>query len=153
MPTDFRTIADLYNSNRFVELVQHPNGIYWLKLRSVSRTKLLRMLCERMGIDHEKIESRRLFVYVYDCKPNTRAIDEFIKDVYEQERSIRRRSEDQLISELYQVKVFDWGGLYQNSLERTIINNYVKRIREWKELNKAIDGEIHLSMQGYVRCS
>jgi hypothetical protein len=33
------------------------------------------------------------------------------------------------------------------------VDNYVKRIQSWEELNGAIEGEIHASMQGYVRCS
>jgi hypothetical protein len=153
MPTDFNTIAGLYSRDRFADLVRHPNGIYWLKLRSVSRTPQLRRLCEKIGIDYEGIPSRQLLAHVYNIEPSEKELDKFIEELYEQERSVRRRNEDQLISELYQMKVFDWGGLYQNSLERTIVDTYVKRIRNWEELNKAIEGEIHASMQGYVRCS
>jgi hypothetical protein len=51
------------------------------------------------------------------------------------------------------MRVFDWGGLYQNSLEQTIVDNYVKRIQSWDELNLAIENQIHVSMRGYVQCS
>jgi hypothetical protein len=153
MPTDFNAILNLYNNNRFAKLVSHPNGIYWLKLRSVSRTQQLRELCEKVGIDCEEIPSRQLFAHVYSCKPDEQAVNEFIEELYERERRVRRENEDQLVSELYQMKAFDWGGLYQNSLERTIVDNYVKRIQSWEELNRAIENEIHASMQGYVRCS
>jgi hypothetical protein len=153
MPTDFDAIAELYNSNRFAELVRHPNGIYWLKLRSISRARQLGQLCEKVGIDCEGIPGRQLLAHVYGWNPDEQKIDELVEELYEQGRSERRRNEDQLVSELYQMKVFDWGGLYQNSLERTIINNYVKRIKSWVELNKAIEGEIHASMRGYVCCS
>jgi hypothetical protein len=153
MPTDFDAIADLYNSDRFAKLVRHPNGIYWLKLRSVSRAQQLRQLCEKVGIDCEGIPSRKLLAHIYSLSPDEQKVDEFIEGLYEQGRSARRKNEDQLISELYQMKVFDWGGLYQNSLERTIVDNYVKRIKTWEELIKAIEGEIHASMRGYVCCS
>jgi hypothetical protein len=153
MPGDFDAISTLYSNNKFVELVQHPNGIYWLKLRSVSRTRQLRQLCDRTGIESEGVPGRQLFAHVYRCEPDGAAVDSFINDLYEQERSVRRKNEDHLVSELYQMKAFDWGGLYQNSLERTIVDNYVKRIQSWEELNGAIESEIHTSMQGYVRCS
>jgi len=153
MPTDFNAIADLYSNDRFAELVRHPNGIYWLKLRSVSRVKQLRQLCEKTGIECEGIPGRQLLAHVYSWGPEEQKITEFIEELYEQERNVRRRNEDRLISELYQMKVFDWGGLYQNSLERTIVDNYVKRIKTWKELDEAIEGEIHASMRGYVCCS
>ncbi len=153
MPTDFDVISTLYSNNKFVELVQHPHGIYWLKLRSVSRIQQLRQLCDRTGIEYEGIPGRQLLAHVYRHEPDEVAVDGFVNDLYEQERRVRRGNEDQLISELYQMKSLDWGGLYQNSLERTIVNNYVKRIQSWEELNGAIENEIHTSMQGYVRCS
>ena len=58
-----------------------------------------------------------------------------------------------LISELYKLKVFDWGGLYQNNLERTIVNNYVKKIRNFNLLNQKVESEIHESMRSYVLSS
>ncbi len=153
MPTNFNTLKNLYDNNQFVDLINDPDGIYWLKLRSISRAPQLRELCRRAGIDYEGIGYRQLFKHIYDNRPKEQAIEELIKDLYEEERGKRRESEDYLISQLYQMKVFDWGGLYQNSLERTIVNNYVKQIQGWDELNSAIDNEIHMSMQGYVRCS
>jgi len=145
MLTDFDVISTLYSNNKFAELVHHPNGIYWLKLRSVSRIQQLRQLCDRTGIEYEGIPGRQLLAHVYRHEPDKVAVDGFINDLYEQERRVRRENENRLISELYQMKVFDWGGLYQNSLERTIVNNYVKRIQSWEELNGAIENEIHTS--------
>ena len=46
--------------------------------------------------------------------------------------------------------MFDWGGLHQNSLEKTIVDNYVKRIRSYDSLCDKIDNELHDSMRGYV---
>ena len=58
-----------------------------------------------------------------------------------------------MISELYRLQVFDWGGLYQSGLERTIINNYVKKIQQYDELCDRIDNELFTSLRGYVLCS
>ena len=99
------------------------------------------------------MSGRELLSHVYNHRPDEQAIDSFITELYEEERKNRRENEDYLVSQLYQMRVFDWGGLYQNSLERTIIDNYVKRIQNWDELNTAIENEIHTSMRGYVHCS
>ena len=40
-----------------------------------------------------------------------------IKKFYSEDRRLRIDDEKQLISELYNIKNFDWGGLHQNSLE------------------------------------
>ncbi len=153
MPSDFNAIRKLYDDDRFVELLHHPNGIFWLKLRSISRVKQMRQFCQRIQFDTEGIPSRQLFEQVYNYQPDNRVLENFIQELFRQERAERREYENYIISQLYQMKVFDWGGLYQNSLEQTIVDNYIKRIQSWDELNSAIDNEIHISMKSYVQCS
>lgn len=43
--------------------------------------------------------------------------------------------------------------MYQNGLEKTIVNNYVKKIKNYDELNQKITDELHDSMSGYVKSS
>lgn len=66
MPSDFNTIRKLYDDDRFVELLHHPNGIFWLKLRSISRAEQMRQFCQRIGLDTNGIPSRQLFEHVYN---------------------------------------------------------------------------------------
>src|SRR5205814_3169288 len=70
-----------------------------------------------------------------------------------EERATRSQNEVQLVNELYKLQVFDWGGLHQNSLEKTIVDNYVKKIRGYDVLCDAIDNELQTSLRGYVLCS
>lgn len=149
----FREIRNLYDNNQFIQLLNHESGFYWLKLRSVSRAAQLREICSRASIDCEGIPARELLEYVYNSRPPEDLIVRFIQEVYEAERSERRDNEDYLVSQLYQMKVFDWGGLYQNSLEQSIVNNYIKKIRNWDDLNTAIENDLYHSMRGYVHCS
>jgi len=37
------------------------------------------------------------------------------------------RMKKKLINELYKVQSFEWGGLYQSGLEKTIVDNYIKK--------------------------
>lgn len=90
MPTDFDVISTLYSNNKFAELVHHHNGIYWLKLRSVSRIQQLRQLCDGTGIEYEGIPGRQLLAHVYRQEPDEVAVDGFINDLYEQERRATR---------------------------------------------------------------
>ena len=57
------------------------------------------------------------------------------------------------MNQLYRLQVFDWGGLHQNSLEKTIVDNYVKKITNYDTLSDKIDNELLNSMRGYVLCS
>lgn len=153
MTSDFDTIRRLYDSDKFIELLHHPNGIFWLKIRSISRSEQLRQFCQHIGIDVKGIPSHQLFEHVYNYRPDSQTLESFIRASFSQEREERRKYENYIISQLYKMKAFDWGGLYQNSLEQTIVDNYVKRIQSWDKLNSAIDNEIHISMKGYVQCS
>ncbi len=43
--------------------------------------------------------------------------------------------------------------MYRNGLEKTIVNNYVKKIKNYDDLNQKITNELHDSMSGYVKSS
>lgn len=153
MPTDFNDLRRLYDNNQFIDLLNDTDGVYWLKLRSISRAEQLRLLCERMEIDCAGVRGRQLLEYVFEHRPEADLVESLIRELYEEGRAGRRENEDYLVSQLYQMRFFDWGGLYQNSLEQTIVNNYVKKIQDWEMINSAIENELHTSMRGYVLCS
>ena len=149
----FSSLKSHYDSNRFTDLIDGPDGIYWLKLRSIARKEHLVAVCQEVGIDCSNVNYRDLLPFLFDRRPPVEVIEDYISATYETERSMRRSNEDYLVSQLYQMRVFDWGGLFQNNLHRAIVDNYVKKIQDWDELNSAIDNELHFSLQGYVRCS
>ncbi len=151
--TQFNYFKQLYQNNKFDVLLKEKGFIYWLKLRSISRKDLMLEFCELANIDCADAKGGKLFEYIYNQKPNVKLLDKFIDEKYEKERAERRKDETKLISEFYKLQVFDWGGLYQNNLERTIVDNYVKKIKKFDLLTKKIDGEIHKSMKSYVLSS
>ena len=151
--SEFKRLKQLYQDDKFDRLLKERGSIYWLKLRSISRKALMVEFCEFAKLDCSSVRGAALFEHIYNCQPNEQLLDEFIAQKYQAERSARKANEANLISELYKMQVFDWGGLYQNSLERTIVDNYVKKIRSYDLLTEKIENEIHVSMRGYVQSS
>lgn len=149
----FKHFKQLYQDNKFDVLLKEDGSIYWLKLRSISRKKLLVEFCVLANINCANVQGAVLFEYIYDLQPSEELLDKFITQKYLAERSERKANETALVSELYKMKVFNWGGLYQNNLEKTIVNNYIKKIRSFDLLNEKIENEIHDSMRGYVQSS
>lgn len=149
----FKHFKQLYQDNKFDVLLKEDGSIYWLKLRSISRKELLVEFCVLAKIDYSNVRGTALFEYIYEAKPSEELLDKFIAQKYLAERLERKANETALVSELYKMKVFDWGGLYQNNLERTIVDNYIKKIRSFDLLNEKIENEIHDSMRGYVQSS
>ena len=153
MPLDFQSAERMFREDRIRELGRTPDGLLYLKLRSLSRKRYLERLFDKVGLTPQSTLARQMFREVYEAQVDVRTVDDLIREIYEEERAIRREAEDELISELYRLQVFDWGGLHQSGLERTIVNNYVKRTRRYNELCEKIENELQGSLRGYVLCS
>ena len=148
--SDFSTLHQFYDENEFQKILEHKKGKYFLKLRSISRTELLKEFAQENKIDVSAVLARKLFESLFDKDVPEKKIESFIQQIYKKERATRKSKEDWVYSQLYKLQTFDWGGLYQNSLEQTIVNNYIKKIQDFDELNKKIENELHASMRGYV---
>jgi hypothetical protein len=146
----FSYFHNLYQKNKFEDILQNEDGIYWLKLRSLSRKNILHELYSFSGIECPNLKFGDLFKKIYEIHPQEIEINRFIQQEYLKERELRRKDETTLISELCKVKTFDWGGLYQNNLDKVIVDNYVKKITSYDLLNKKIENDIHDSMRNYV---
>jgi hypothetical protein len=153
MPLTFEQAHKLFQQDKIRELATDANGLRFIKLRSLSRKEILLRLFEENDLDLPDAGGKALFKAAFESPLTLRRIDTFIRHTYQQERVARREREADLINELYQMQNFDWGGLHQNSLEKTIIDVYVKRITQYDELCERIENELQRSLRGYVLCS
>jgi len=147
----FEEAQRLFNADQIRELAQNPDGLRFLKLRSLNRGEHLLRLFAAAGIQPNDSSARAMFREAFACRRITAdVVGRVIREIYEEEHDSRRQGETDLINNLYRLQVFDWGGLHQNSLEKTIVDNYVKKIRSYDLLCDKIDNELHDSMRGYV---
>ena len=151
---DFNTAQKWFQQDRIRELTESFEGLRFLKLRSLSRREHLEYLFSVAAIDPTSSKVSNLFREAFETAAlDNPTIDSAIKSIYALEREQRRNCEDELVNQLYRLEVFDWGGLHQNSLERTIVDNYVKKTRDYDQLSNSIENELHNSMRSYVLCS
>ncbi len=150
---EFRKLKGYYQGSDFEKIFSHEFGTYFLKMRSISRSNILRELGERLKIDTSRISGRDLFEFIFCKNIANDDIDDFIKQIYKRERKERIKNEDYLYSQLYKLKVFDWGGFYQNAVEQTIVNNYIKKIQDYEILCNSIENDINPRLRGYILCS
>ncbi len=150
----FEQAKQMFKEEAIRELANDQDGLRYLKLRSLSRREYLEKLFQFVNVDTSGVGARQLFPMAYETSTiNNEVIDTFIRSVYKSERNERLQREPELINQLYRMQVFDWGGLHQNSLEKTIVNNYVKKIANYDLLSDKIENELHSSLRGYVLCS
>lgn len=115
---EFRLLDRLYRENNFELIINHELGIYFLKIRPLSRAEILRKLAKRTKIDFSGISGKNLFRLIFCSKISDDELDEFINQIYKRERQKRMRNEDYVYRQLYKLKIFDWGGFHQNAVEQ-----------------------------------
>ncbi len=143
----------MFKQDRIRELAESAEGLRYLKLRSLSRREHLENLFTTLGMA-VPTGAKAMFRAAFEnpiC--DEKILDLTIRSIYLKERAVRTKKEPSLVSELYKMLAFDWGGLQQNSLEKTIIDSYVKKITDFDALNARIDNELLNSLRGYVLCS
>ena len=64
MATNFATLKNYYDTNQFTKLLNSPDGVYWLKLRSISRIEQLKKLCQLLEINCDDISRKGLLTYI-----------------------------------------------------------------------------------------
>ncbi|MDX9913973.1 MAG: hypothetical protein RBS77_05335 [Candidatus Moranbacteria bacterium] len=149
---NYLQLKKLYDANDFEKLLKDSDSLLFLKIRAITRKSLLVEFANKIGLDSNQ-GTNALIEQIVDNSKTKKEINDFIDSKFQDDRKERRKYEDKLISELYKLKVFDWGGLYQNNLERTIVDNYIKKIKNFDTLMDKVDNEIHESLKGYVLCS
>jgi hypothetical protein len=147
----FSQLNDYFRGDNFPAIENDQRGIRFLKLRSMSRSETMEEFCNNLNIDVAHLQSKEYFSFIFDRDSITDdQINSFIRAKYSSERQARIGNEDNLVDQLSRVLQFDWGGSFGNSLEKNIVDNYVKRIRSYERINEEIEGNLLSSLRGYT---
>lgn len=146
----FNELDKYFRENKFEKLEGDEHGARFLKLRSISRSAELKEFCDLNHINHSSIKED-LFCYLFKKQDvSIGQVDTFIKTKYQTERSERQENETYLIDQLCRLPYFDWGGSFGNSLEKNIVDNYVKKIKSYQQINDEVEGSLLNSLRGYT---
>ncbi len=146
----FNELNKYFQENEFEKLENDEHGERFLKLRTISRSAELKEFCNLHQINHANA-GKDLFRYVFKKQTVTIVqVNEFIKSKYQAERVERRNNEAYLIDQLCRLQYFDWGGSFGNSLEKNIVDNYVKKIKSYQDIYDEIEGSLFKSLKGYT---
>lgn len=150
----FNELSHLFEKNEFSAIENDARGIRFLKLRSMSRKAPMEEFAAIHNIDLSELKTKDYFQKVFENNSiNNTDINKFINEKYLEERSERLKDQDYLIDQLSRLKEFDWGGSFGNSLEKNIVNNYVKKIKSYDLINEEIEGRLLGSLRGYTMSS
>lgn len=143
----------LHDSEKLDEFNTDSLGLLWLKIKSVMRKNIISEFLSENDFCLQRTTLNAQFVELYNLlsKNPSMSHDLLNNFILEKNKSILAElDEKQLVSELYKLKSFDWGGDYQNSLDKYLVSRYVKVIKSYDTLISKFDTEIHTAVQGYV---
>lgn len=150
---DFSYWKKLHESEQLEEFSSNNIGFLWLKIKSIIRKELIAEFIHINNITLHETALGKQFVELFellckDPKHSHKILDEYIRA--KNELQLKSLDTKQLVSELYKLKNFDWGGDYQNSLDKYLVSRYVKVHKSYDTLISKFETEIHIAVQGYV---
>jgi hypothetical protein len=146
---DYSYFLNLLESDSFEKILNSENGLKFFKVYSISRQPIIKefLKSQKMTFSRPLVENCN----VVFSKIDEKTIDSFLQSQYN--LKMKNFDKNQILSELFCLQSFNWGGIYQNALEKMIIDNYVKKIQSYEILNQKIQGELSEKMGDYVRSS
>lgn len=142
-----------YESERLEEFNDSDIGLLWLKTKSISRKELIAEFVKNNNISLKETTLGKQFeelfnLFCNDVESSHVLLNDYISTKHKQQ--VAALDINQLVSELYKLKNFDWGGDYRNSLDKYLISRYVKIHQSYDTLISKFESEINIAVQGYV---
>lgn len=128
-------------------------GLLWLKIKSIVRKEIIPEFIASARITLTETSLMKQFEELYDLLSKDVEGSHKLLNHYILKKNIElleNLDHEKLVSELYKLKVFEWGGDYQNSLDKYLVSHYVKAISSYDLLLSKFDTEINRAVQGYV---
>lgn len=150
---DFNYWKKLHDSYNLEEFNTNIFGLLWLKVKSIVRKELIKLFVEENNINLKEKTLYKQFVELYillykDPINSHKKLDLFIRQVYHSR--LNDFDTEQLVSELYELKNYVWGGDYQNSLDKYLISRYIKTNKSFNKLLLKLEKEINGVVSNYV---
>lgn len=154
---EFAHWKHLYDANDLSEFNFNSAGLLWLKLKSLTRKGLLDRFIESQSLTvnartlNEKWSIIFSLLRKQELKQSHQLVDNFVWKTWKEQ--LKQFNTQKLVSELYKLRSYNWGGDYKNSLDKHLVDDYIKVYQSFDELTAKLDNEISQSVQGYVYCS
>ena len=153
MTKTFSEWKKLYDADKLDEFNFNSSGLLWLKIKSIVRKEIISDFLKSEKIKLNETSLNKQFVELYNVMSENlllwhQKLDSFIK-----RKNIEQAENldvEALVSELYKLRSFDWGGDYKNALDKFLVDRYIKVYSDYDKLVSKFDGEINRAVQGYV---
>lgn len=150
---DFNYWKKLHESEKLEEFSTDKHGLLWLKVKSIIRKEIITEFVTKNGIVLNESSLGGQFFELFNLLARNPDESHALLDGYIKSKNqsiLASLDTKRLVSELYKLKNFDWGGDYQNSLDKYLVSHYVKAYQSYDTLVSKFETEINIAVQGYV---
>lgn len=149
----FQKWKSIYDAETLIDFSENKEALLWLKVKSIVRKEIITEFCSCNKILLKETSLSKQFEELFlllcsNINDSHKKLDSFI--LSKNAQILKRLNQEQLVSELYKLKHFEWGGDYQNSLDKYLVSHYVKVLQSYDELVSKFDREIKCAVKGYV---
>jgi hypothetical protein len=151
---DFKHWDKQFKQGNMFKFNIDEQGLLWLKLKSIIRKNFVQLFAEFGDIALRETTLDKAFAELFsvlagDIAKANLLLDAFIRKISAEQ--IASVNIDKLVSELYKLRNYEWGGDYQNSLDKYLVRHYVKTDNpSYENLISRFDAEINPAVRGYV---
>ena len=151
---DFNYWKQLHDKENLEEFSSDTVGLLWLKTKSIIRKELIAEFMQANNIQLTESSIGKQFIELFtllclDVDNSHKIINDYIRA--KNKEQVESLDVEQLVSELYKLQNFKWGGDYQNSLDKYLVRRYVKvKKPSYELLLSKFETEISVAVQGYV---
>ena len=151
--TTFYDYKSLFQDQNLVEFSENREALLWLKIKSFARKDLLERFLKISQLDVKSTSVAGRFEEIFEllskeCEVSHRLVDAFVDQQNSQQ--LEEFDSESLVSELYKLREFDWGGGYKNSLDKYLVSRYVKVERNFDVLADKLSNEVAGAVRGYL---
>jgi hypothetical protein len=152
--TPFDKYKALFDADKMEALAASREGLLWLKVKSITRTKLLDDFSRFADIPLEgKIQEKSTALFAALLPDIERGHDRLNRFIKTSESPYSQEKLNAIAAELHKMRHFSWGGDYANALDKFLVDRYVKKISSFSEIAGKLAVEIPQAVGGYVLCS
>ena len=156
MERTFEEWSEIFDSAQLFEFNGKIEGLVWLKVKAVSRKSIISKFIAAANIKLQatklKEMQEELYKLILRDSGLGHALDAFLKDRGNEWYKLKKVDEEQLRQDLNQITIYQWGGDRNNSLDRNLVEKYVKNICDYKSL-LAQKNNIAMEAWAYVQNS
>lgn len=154
--TEFEKWDNEFRNHNLYAFNGNYNGLLWLKVRAICRSKQLRQFIQENKIEltSKKVSEKNIELYdILEKRSDAMSIlDTFLRCLNHEWYTEMGVDIDKLKEDLYRIQYYSWGGDQNNSLDKYFINRYVKVLSDYKELENK-HAEIGVNAWNYVQNS